>query len=187
MSPQLHFVPYYSQCCIFLSNKQFSPISFCIDLPQSSKRFYKVFTALHGRSQPIMNEDRNSGLFPRKLNCTKQLPGEYPLSLFPFREHPWQFDICSHLPTPVSSKAHHQGLLLHIRWLVSLQPAPAQSQRSVPTSTLYYPRSGLHFFPPVLSEPATSLSNTSSLNHLKRKLPKHEINPACVNTQFSLN
>lgn len=99
--------------------------------------------------------------------------------------------ICSHLPTPVSSKAHHQGLLQHLHWLVSLQPAPAQSQRSVPTSTLYYPRSSLHFFPPVpppvLSEQATSLSNTSSLNHLKRKLPKHEINPACVNTQFSLN
>lgn len=182
MSLQLHFLPCYSQGCIFLSNKQFSPISFCIDLPQSES--FKVLIW-----KPVAsNEDRNSGFLPRKWNCTKQLPREHPLLLFSCRKHPWRFD--SRLQTFANiqeSKSHHQELLWHRQGLFNLM----LSQGTVTIQKLCYQRSGLHLLalepPPALSPQEISLSSISSLNCLKRKLPKHEMNPGSVNTQLPPN
>lgn len=182
MSLQLHFLPCCSQGCIFLSNKQFFPISFCIDLPQRESFKVLIWKPL------ASNEDRNSGFLPRKSNCTKQLPREHPLQLFSCRKHPWRFDSrlqpFSNIQEP---KSHYQELLQHRQGLFNLM----LSQGAVTTQRLCYQRSGLHLLAleplPALSQQETSLSSINSLNCLKRKLPKHEMNPGSVNTQLLPN
>lgn len=65
------------------------------------------------------------------------------------------------------------------------------SQGAVTTQMLCYQSYGLHLLTPkpspALSQQETSLSSIIILNCLKRKLPKHEMNRGCVNTQLPPN
>lgn len=134
------------------------------------------------------NEDRKSGFLPRKSNCTKQLPREHPLLLFSCRKYPWKFDrYLQPFANIQEPKSHHQELLQHRQGLFNLM----LSQGAVITQMFCYQRSRLHLLalehPPALSQQATSVSSISSLNCLKRKLPKYEINPGCANTHLPPN